>query len=124
MYAESLTDLKKEQLKQTIKDELVHVWAKLGNSIEGAIDGFANKLYEKEIIGQGTRNSKDYNRMMDDFIDTMDTFETIDEYEKHCEDLLSVLMELGGNSKRWSKRLRRSWKDAMNDKFNIEFLVH
>ena len=121
MFAES--DLK-EQLKQTIKNKLISIWARLGIGIEGAIDDFANMLYEKGIIGRGTRNLKDYNKMMDEFIGTMDTFETVDKYEKHCEDLLSVLMELGGSSRGWSEYLRKLWKDAMKDNLNIEFLVH
>ena len=70
-------DIKK--LRQTIKDEVNRISATLHDNVRASMDDFADLLFEKGIISRGTRRSKDYNDIMDEFVNVLTFLETV-----HC----------------------------------------
>ena len=112
------------QLRRTLKGELTKIWSTLSDNLEGEIDRFAKRLYEKEIIGKGARDKKEYNTMMDAFISSMAVFDTIEKIEDHCSILLDILADIEGAAKITGANLRKSWKIAVKNEYGIEFLIN
>ena len=111
------------ELRYTIKDKLVEMWATLSDSVEDEMDYFSQKLFEKGVIARQVRRSKDYNKIMDAFLSAMPLFGTVKEFQDHCLKLLDVLMEIGGNATKSGNALKKSWNTAVKDKFGIDFLT-
>ena len=112
------------QLRRTLKGELTKIWSTLSDNLEDEIDRFAKRLYEKEIIGKGARDKKEYNTMMDAFISSMAVFDTIEKIEDHCSTLLDILADIGGAAKITGANLRKSWKIAVKNEYGIKFLLN
>ena len=109
------------QLRHAIAEELRKIWHTLSVNVEDDMDDFANMLFEKDIITRGARKSKDFNTMMDVFVSTMDTFESVEEYKEHCSAFLTILDDIGGGARRTSRRLKESWKTVVRDAVMIDF---
>ena len=109
------------QLRHAIAEELRKIWHTLSVNVEDDMDDFANMLFEKDIITKGARKSKDFNAIMDVFVSTMDTFESVKEYKEHCSALLTILDDIGGGARRTSRRLKESWKTVVRDTVMIDF---
>ena len=119
----TVEELNLEKLWQTIKDGLVGMWSMLGGSVEEEMKDFATMLFEKEIIGWRARKDRDYEAMMDSFIQCMATFTTVQEYQHHCSTLLDILADIGGPAKKSGNKLRDSWNTAVKDKVGIENFI-
>ena len=106
-----------------MKGELTKMWVTLADILEDEIDRFANMLYEKDIIAKGARDKKEYNVMMDAFINSMAALDTIEKIENHCSTLLDILSDIGGAAKTTGANLRKSWRIAVKNEYGIEFLL-
>ena len=113
-----------EKLTQTIAKELRKMWHTLRLNVEDDMTDLADKLFEEDIITKGVRNTRDFDKMMDAFVSTMDSFETNEEYEKHCSTLLKILDDIGAGARRTSRSLKESWKTAVKDTVKIDFLLN
>ena len=109
------------QLRHAIAEELRKIWCILSASVEGDMDGFANKLFEGGIISKDVRKSKDFNTMMDVFVSTMGTFERFEEYKEHCLTLLVILNDIGGGAGQVSLRLKKSWEIVVRNTVLTDF---
>ena len=86
------------------------------------MDEFVELLYQKDIIGQGVRRSKDYNAIMDEFVNALTYCETVDECKDHCSTLIDVLTDIGGIARKAGIALRKKWNSSVKDKVRIDFL--
>ena len=86
------------------------------------MDDFADLLFEKGIISRGTRRSKDYNDIMDEFVNVLTFLETVQECKDHCSTLIDVLTDVGGAPRRTGVALSKKLNSSVKDKVGIDFL--
>ena len=110
-----------QAVAQAIAKELHKIWHTLRLNVEDDMDDFADKLFEKNIISRGVRKSNDFNKMMNAFVSTMDTFKTIEKCKEHCSTLLTILDDIEGGARRTSRSLKESWETAVRCIIKIDF---
>ena len=111
-----------KKLRQAIKDEVDGISATLHDNVRASMDDFADLLFEKGIISRGTRRSKDYNDIMDEFVNALTFFETVQECKDHCYKLIDVLTDIGGVARIAGVALSRKLNSSVKDKVGIDFL--
>ena len=111
-----------KKLRQTIKDEVEGISATLHDNVRASMDDFAELLFEKGIISRGTRRSKDYNDIMDEFLNVLTLLETEQECKEHCSTLIDVLTDIGGAPRRTGVALSKKLNSSVKDKVGIDFL--
>ena len=111
-----------KKLRQTIKDEVTGISATLHDNVRASMDDFAELLFEKGIISRGTRRSKDFNYIMDEFINVLTVLlETEQECKEHCSTLIHALTDIGGAPRRTGVALSRKLNSSVKDKVGIDF---
>ena len=111
-----------KKFRLTIRDEVQKKWSTLSDSLEDDLDDFAKKLFGKGVITKGARKKKDYNAMMDAFVNGMDHLTTVQEYKDHCSTLLAILTDIGGNAGTTGDELKGLWNIAVKKEHGFDFL--
>ena len=113
-------DIKK--LRQAIKDMVDGISATLHDNVRASMDDFADLLFEKGIISKGVKRSKDYDAIMDEFVNALTFCETVQECKDHCSTLIDVLTDIGGVARKAGVALSKKWNSSVKDKVGIDFL--
>ena len=111
-----------KRLRQAIKDEVERISATLHENVRASMDDFADMLFEKGVISQGIRRSKDYNAIMDEFVNALTFLETVQDCKDHCCKLIDVLTEVGGVARMAGVALSKKWNSSVKVKVGIDFL--
>ena len=86
------------------------------------MDDFVELLFQKRLISRGAKRSKDYNAIMDEFLNALTLFETVQKCKNHCSKLIDVLTDVGGPATMAGGVLREKWNSSMKDNVGIDFL--
>ena len=110
-------------LKLKFNDILRDNHTTIGQSVEASRDDFANKMFENRLISRGTRNSKEYTAMMDEFVMMITQSRDIEQLRKNCANFLEVLEYVGGPAALAGTNLKCDWNEAMKTKYGVVFLT-
>ena len=86
------------------------------------LQSFANSLYSAGTITDKLHRKPVYNQIELQFTSLLECLDEKAEFEEHCQHYIQALISVGGPVRRVAEKLRKEWKEKVNNELDIDLM--